>query len=351
MAQINNHLDIPSQSQVASSSVISDIVLGAHSVPKPVTTDIDRRYLCRSQAIFARVVGLQKMIESTSASLDSLGMLGECTESNIDSKTECKSVEDNSRFNEAQFLAEITSPVSSITIQRECKDLKIVEDTVKKYTSHFATVMEEISTSTYIEDDGSNGKLFVREFSVGETCNLLAQLQASSLRVHSKKDWYNLSWKRDLSAFAEPISSPPVDAGERKSDFEIILDQLANVFSLSASFSDPTVDVENNEKSSSTLSGIMWDEKTMVVSDGWMYFFINLLVITNRFHISIFQSQFQGMDSTEGRYIPVGLTGAIGVVCFEDTYQSILTAMSLRDYISTVLGTHLPLFVSSFLLV
>jgi hypothetical protein len=63
--------------------------------------------------------------------------------------------------------------------------------------------------------------------------------------------------------------------------------------------------------------------------------------------IILSQSQYQGIDSLEGRYLPVGLTGLIGVASFDDTYQGMLSAMSLRDYISTELGAHLPLFVST----
>ena len=51
------------------------------------------------------------------------------------------------------------------------------------------------------------------------------------------------------------------------------------------------------------------------------------------------------MDSEEGRYVPVGVVGAIAVVAMDESYDSVLSAMSLRDYMSTELGVHLPLMV------
>jgi hypothetical protein len=268
-SQINNHLEVPSESQASSASVISDIVLGAHSVPKPVTSDMDRRDLCRSQSLYTRVVGLQKLLDLTSSQAKCDDTTGSA-ESQTDSKTETKTestVEGTGGgggvFNEQEFLAGIANPISSTTIQRECKELKSTESVVMRYTSSYATTATTLSAS----DDGLNGKLFVREFNVGEVCNLLAQLQASSLRVHSKKDWFTAHWERDLSLFPDPLPPPSlsVDGGERKSDFEVILDQLANVFSLGASFPDPTAEIEANQKASSLLAGLMWDEKAMTV--------------------------------------------------------------------------------------
>ena len=41
----------------------------------------------------------------------------------------------------------------------------------------------------------------------------------------------------------------------------------------------------------------------------------------------------------------MGVVGAIAVVAMDESYESVLSAMSLRDYISTELGVHLPLMV------
>ena len=242
--QINNHLENPTQLSKSPSSVIYDIVLGAHGVPRPPSSQ-ERNSLCRSMSLHKGILSLDALLENINTEK---GVSGTATEGQGET------------FNEEDFLRHITNPISATTISRECADLKRAQSIVDA-----STALSSDSVAPTGPGVVGSKAIYIREFNVGDIGNLLAQLRANSLRIHTKKDRFGTLWSRQAPMWAEtgPVGVMPEE--DRKSDFELILDQLASVFSLGSSFSDPLADRERVGRAASSLTGLLWEEGSLTV--------------------------------------------------------------------------------------